>query len=343
VKQDQAAMVSVHTSIAFISLFVFIDILEIRVYANKFNFQASTPTSFVSTKYRKFQKIQELKDETTPLHKLQMGFFDDLFKDAFSNDENLSSDKVAGQLEYEGDSENDDFLTRASSSQQTEVQKKWLASQQKAKERQQQLQQQQGGVRGVKGAPVNPDILMGTTWVLNLYLAGVPDRDPSNDLYGSRVNISNRDKTLGLGANVPEKPSVSLQLSFEENGVCSVESTEFTSGMPGEYKLSDDNKFIRFSVDCLGFQRVVTTKGTITKVFWSEDEDDVTKTSSTYTIPEGFIFADTSIGYGKPGELVMGSAQKIDGVLRLEQKMGILGASTRLVPCGKFSAKMIFE
>lgn len=87
----------------------------------------------------------------------------------------------------------------------------------------------------------------------------------------------------------------------------------------------------------------MTTTGSITKVFWSEDEDTVTKTSSTYSIPEGKIIADSSIGYGKPGELVMGDVKQSNGFLSIEQRSGLLGASSRMVKCGKFSAKMILD
>lgn len=127
------------------------------------------------------------------------------------------------------------------------------------------------------------------------------------------------------------------------NFICRAESTDFTSGELGQYKISEDNKFIRFSMNTLGFQRVVTTTGSITKVFWSKEEDTVTKTSSTYSIPKGFIYADASIGYGKPGELVMGDANQNTGILRVEQRMGVLGAATKMVACGKFSAKMMTE
>jgi len=279
---------------------------------------------------------------------LKMGLFEDFFKGAFANDEGLSSDKSTGQLEYDDndDSESNFFGSArraANPVQQTDVQKRWLAAQQKEKDRKNVQFNGGGAIRGIKGAPVSQDVLIGTTWVLDLYLSGVPKRDPSNDLYGSRVNISNRDRSVSLGVAVPEKPTVSLKVVFEKDDVCRAESTAFTTGALGEYKLSSDNKFIRFSIDTLGFQRVVKTTGSITKVFWSEEEDAITKTSSTYSIPEGNIFADTSIGYGKPGELVMGDTQTVNGVLRIEQRMGVLGAASRMVVCGKFSAKMVME
>ena len=215
---------------------------------------------------RNYNMMEPFKESSSGL---QMGLFNDLFKDAFANDENLSSDKATGQLEYEGDSENDDNIfpiLSKPSEQQTDIQKRWLAVQEKEKNvrKQSQLEQQQRNnaaissganldIKGIKGAPVNIDQLIGTTWVLDLYLAGVPERDPSNDLYGSKVNISNRDrvsnilvnsfmcnaminevmhfntnsnlnciceKSLGLGAAIPEERSISVQITFEKDGIC---------------------------------------------------------------------------------------------------------------------------
>lgn len=267
---------------------------------------------------------------------LNMGLLGDLFKDAFTNDENLSSDKASGQLEYEGDSDSEEFLSRGRG-QQTEVQKRWMAAQIKIQE---QKQKDTPG-RMVKGAPINPDMLVGTKWILDLYLAGVPKKDPSNDLYGSKINISSRDRSFGLGVEVPEEPSVSVLFEFGENGVCRAEPNEFTSGNECQYKLSDDNKFIRFSLDTLGFQRIVTTTGSITKVFWSDGDNKTRRTSSTYSIPQGLVYADVAIGYGKPGELIMGERE--NGILRIEQSMGLLGAASKMLTCGKFSAKMMID
>ena len=53
-----------------------------------------------------------------------MGFFDDLLKDAFANDPNLSKDGVQGSIEGPADDSNSIFAQR-----QTEVQKRWLEAQ----------------------------------------------------------------------------------------------------------------------------------------------------------------------------------------------------------------------
>ena len=135
-----------------------------------------------------------------------MGFFDDLLKDAFSNDPNLAKDGVEGSIEGPGDELTEGFglSLQQKQPQQTEVQKRWLEAQMKEKESQKQVvQREQGGpavlVKAAKGAPLTNEVLLNTNWELSLYLTGVPDRDPSNDLYGSKTNVSVRDRQLGIG------------------------------------------------------------------------------------------------------------------------------------------------
>ena len=116
----------------------------------------------------------------------------------------------------------------------------------------------------------------------------------------------------------------------------STSQSEFTSGEIGEWKLSPDKTYIRFSMDSLGFTRTVQTTGTINKVFWSKEDDVVTKTSSTYSIPVGFIYADAKIGYGtSPDVFIMK-----DGNLMFEKMSGLLGVSSKMLTCGKFIAEM---
>ena len=43
---------------------------------------------------------------------------------------------------------------------------------------------------------------------------------------------------------------------------------------------------------------MVTTTGTIQKVFWSNGVPSMTKTLRTYSISEGFIYGDIGMGYG---------------------------------------------
>lgn len=300
---------------------------------------------------------------------LRMGFFDDLLKDAFSNDPNLAKDGVKGSIEGPGDELTEIFTPQP---QQTEVQKRWLEAQQAQKTQQQQVNSQQDQrqqptlVKAAKGAPLTNGVVSNTNWELALYLTGVPDRDPSNDLYGSKTNVSVRDRQLGLGVSLPPEPTARVRIELLDDGMVNVlgsftdddDNNDATiddasqvcyTDIPGQWKLSDDGKTIRIGIPIRGYKRTVTTTGTIQKVFWSQGEPTTSKTSSTYSIPEGFIYGDIGVGYGdKPGmldmtdEKVSGSMEVVPGgLLRVEKKMGMLGASSKLLPCGKFSGKML--
>lgn len=181
---------------------------------------------------------------------------------------------------------------------------------------------------------ITPQMLVGTSWILDLYLAGVPERDPSNDLYGSKVNISSRDKQTGLA--LPSSPSASLTMELRNDGVCKASSSSFTSGEnDGQWKLSEDGKVLRFSIDTLGYTRRVETKGSIQKIYWSDEAEKTIQTSTTYSIPPGFVYGDISIVPGrKVGTFSVGDS----GVLRLEQSSGLFGIASRMVACGKFVA-----
>ena len=300
---------------------------------------------------------------TTSTTSSYMGFFDELIKDAFSNDPTLAKDRAKGSIE--GPSENliDGFMSKQPP--KTDVQKRWL-------EVQKQNSQQpilsasalQFNSKTTKGAPLTTDVLTNTNWELSLYLTGVPDRDPSSDLYGSKTNVSLRDRQLGLGMTLPRTPTARVRIMLLESGVVSIvksyagkddeDDGEITihdasqvcsTDVPGQWKLSDDGKTIRIGIPIRGYRRTVTTTGTIQKVFWSQGEPSTSRTSSTYSIPEGLIFGDIGVSYGeKPGSLemldekaTMGTEFTPGGVLRVEKKMGILGVSSKLLYCGKFS------
>ena len=289
-----------------------------------------------------------------------MGFFDDIFKDAFANDANIEKDGVKGSIEGPEEELNEKFGLNLQP-QQTEVQKRWLESQQKQKSQEQQkkVQQDQGQIallKTAKGAPLTTQVLVNTNWELSLYLTGVPDRDPNNDLYGSKTNVSVRDRQLGLGVSLPQEPTAGVRIVLLEGGEvtileCDEETEEVCyTDISGEWKLSDDGKTIRLGIPIRGYRRTVTTTGTIQKVFWSEGDSPTSRTSSTYSIPEGLIYGDIGVGYGvRPGTLEMmdekvtGMDVVPGGLLRVEKKIGMLGASSKLLPCGKFSGKMLVD
>ncbi|KAL3758466.1 hypothetical protein ACHAWU_004309 [Discostella pseudostelligera] len=266
---------------------------------------------------------------------IRMGFFDDLIKDAFSNDSTLAKDRAKGSIEGPSDNLNDSFVSKQP--QKTE------------------------------GAPLTTEVLTNTNWELSLYLTGVPDRDPSNDLYGSKTNVSLRDRQLGLGTSLPLTPPARVRIMLLESGVVSIAnsfadnvnedndnttidnpSQVCSTDIPGQWKLSEDGKTIRIGIPIRGYRRTVTTTGTIQKVFWSQGEPLTSKTSSTYSIPEGFIYGDIGVGYGdRPGTLemidekAMGADTTPGGLLRVEKKMGILGVSSKLLQCGRFSGSFL--
>lgn len=94
---------------------------------------------------------------------------------------------------------------------------------------------------------------------------------------------------------------------------------------------------IRFSLDTSGFTRTVQTTGTITKVFWSEDNEVTSKTQSTYSIPPGYLYADSKVRFGR----IPGTLEMEEGILRVEQTSGLFGALTKMVACGKFKAHFV--
>jgi hypothetical protein len=253
-----------------------------------------------------------------------INFLKDAFDNAFSNDRNLSGDKGKGQYddiftgeEYvETNVDDDEGLT--------DIQKKW-------RQAQTQLSSSSGGNNN--NNIDYSDMIVGTSLTLEIYLAGVPERDPSNDLYGSRVNISSRDKDTGL--SLPSAPSVKIQLDFLNDGICTVSESSFTTGSTGcgsQWKLSDDNKFLRFSMDTLGYTRTVETKGSIQNVYWTDEEEKTVQTSTTYSVPPGPVYGDIEIIPAGRGKTELGK----DGVLRLEQSSGLFGIASKMVACGKF-------
>ncbi len=329
---------------------------------------------------------------------LRMGFLDDLLGDAFSNDRTLPKNGIGGSIEGPGEAISSRTTSKPTARERTEVQRRWLEAQER---RESMTAGRRGGEGGgainiARGAPLSIDVLTNTVWILSLYLTGVPDRDPTNDLYGSKTNVSARDRSLGLGASLPSVPTATVRVRLLDDGVVDIlESSSSGAGtvtaaeeeeeeeeekdrdadddeidgaiaricsrdVPGKWKLSDDGKTLRIGIHIRGYRRTVTTTGTIQKVFWSGEEPSVVRTSSTYSIPEGYIYGDIGVGYGdRPGTLEMtndsrgwgggaggstasgggGGTLEIvpGGLLRVEKRIGMLGASSKLLPCGKFS------
>lgn len=177
---------------------------------------------------------------TTPRTTTRLNnFFKNIFEKAFENDGTISKDEsVSGQIEGPENEEIEAAQRRASVL--TATQEKW---------------------RKMNAAVPSLD---GKTFDVDFYLVGVPNKDPSNDLYGSQVLISDRDREVGQ--TLPDKPTVSgIRIRFDENNKCTVESqSPFTKeGTEGEWKISNDGKQVRFRILVTGYTRTIETKGSI--------------------------------------------------------------------------------
>lgn len=253
----------------------------------------------------------------------QFSFFKDLMDRAFENDPSISrSDKRKGQLEGPGDVDGDGDTSKARAL--TETQQKWR----KLVDRQ--------------SSSTNLPSIASTVVTMDFYLTGVPNKDPSNDLYGSRVNISSRDRRVNQA--LPAEPTVpSIRIAFRNDQTCQcLSETPFTSiaNSVGDWKMSEratgNDRDVRFRIPVLGYTRTVETKGTIQKVYWSDGNDAVRETSTTYTIEPGWLYGEATLSSDRRGQ-----AQWDSGVLKVEKTGGLLGAATTLVPCGAFAVTSV--
>jgi hypothetical protein len=271
-----------------------------------------------------------------------------MLESAFDNDPRFAEaeSKRKGQIDAGFEDDEEESMRRRRRAATTLVQEQWRNTQLR----------------------VTPELVANTKWTLDLYLAGVPSRDPSNDLFASRENISNRDRALGI--QIPDTPTLRVELTMNANQECHVSSSEFTTdAVPGQWKLSDDGKQLRFSIQTLGYSRTVETKGSIQNIYgiaWKRDRSYETTatygggdgsstttsrqqteasqppvspnpTSFVYSIPPGWIYADVQVvRVTNKNTLQMVTDT---GVLRVEQPRGWIGSA--MVPCGKFTATLV--
>lgn len=241
--------------------------------------------------------------------------FKDMFGKAFENDSKLSQDDKLRGMIIEGPGDDDDVssVSRNWSPTLTATQEKW---------------------RRMQKGPDNAS-LEGKKAEMDFYLTGVPDKDPSSDLYGAKENISSRDRKLGQAA--PQEPTISaISVEFLPESKCRANSTSSftTADSEGEWRVSEDGKQVRFRIPVSGYSRTVQTKGSIQKIYWSDEAEKSTQTSTTYTIQAGWLYGEATLTTN-----VRGDMQWSDGILKVELSMGLLGAASRMIPCGKFVAK----
>ena len=151
-----------------------------------------------------------------------------------------------------------------------------------------------------------------------------------------------------IGADtLPSKPSTTCSIQLLNDSRCQIADGSFTNSFEGEWILSEDQRSIRFSMNVKGYQRTITTLGTIQNVSWSDREEVSKKSSATYSIAPGLVYAEASIGYGsEPGVFVMATGNNSNepsGLLKVEKRMGAFGVTSKMLACGKFSANMIVD
>lgn len=235
---------------------------------------------------------------------------------AFENDGTISKDEaVSGQIEGPENELLDDS-TAGRNTPLTSTQEKWRK------------------MRESVASPIDK------TFVMDFFLVGVPNKDPSNDLYGSQVRISDRDREVGQ--TLPDEPTVGdIRLRFQADQKVKCDSkTPFTvSGTDGEWKVSEDGKQVRFRIMVTGYQRTVETKGSIQSVSWSQEPDQTRQTSTVYSIPRGWMYGEAELATGaKPGSIAWRN-----GILKVEQTVGLLGVASKLAPCGRFTVTQAFD
>ena len=285
--------------------------------------------------------VQQHCAPTTTSMKLNMKFFKDVLGKAFENDARLDSDITKGQYDGPGgnliDEEEEDTSSFGSVGRLvnpptplTETQQRWR-----------QAQNFPAGsaataTAGGETSTTSNTLLANSQWTLDLFLTGIPARDPSNDLFASKTNISSRDRKVGL--MVPEVPTVAgLAVTLLEDGAVQVTSAseflnaEDTSG--NQWKVSDDGSMVRICLNVLGYSRTVKTKGSIEKIYWSNDDEKSVQTTSAYSIPPGPLYGDARLETGNQ----VGVFKWSEGVLRVEQAAGLLGAGRKMIPCGRFT------
>jgi hypothetical protein len=242
------------------------------------------------------------------------GFFRDLFKEAFENDASLSQEELR-----EGAIEGplDDVSTERKKTPLTETQERWRQTVHSSSDQ------------------ATDDTVCGTEAEMEFYLAGIPNKDPSNDLFGASVSISSRDRKVGLP--LPEKPTLAATVRFLPDNKCAVtESNEsrFFGDERGDWKLSDDGKQIRFRLAVTGYRRTIETTGTIQNVYWTAEKERTKRTSTTYEIPPGWMYGEADVSRAKKDTLQWGDS----GLLKVERPAGLLGIATKMIPCGRFLA-----
>ena len=133
--------------------------------------------------------------------------------------------------------------------------------------------------------------LLNSEWSLLVAMQGLPQGDPSNDLYAPK---SKAGKVDGI--------EVTINITILENGTLFVKDNDLTTfGEPGKWKLDDLGTTIAFSFYTEGLERVIKTKGSLVSVYGGEE---TMRTSSMYFVPAGVCMMQASVVSNESGRVI---------------------------------------
>jgi hypothetical protein len=323
-----------------------------------------------------------------PSSHMAMNFFKDMLDQAFQNDDSLSQeDKRLGSMEGPGsgnrDEDDDSTLRLLGSTNRPGTQRASArpgAAAVVLTETQRSWRQQMDPQPRL----VSEHNVIDTVVSLDLFLTGVPSKDPSNDLFGQKSLVSLRDRKITGGSLIEQQqqPNLSLDLQFLANGKCRVvphqplpladndDNNNDTTAptldttpssivdQNGDWMIlsneaTKQQQILRFRVLLTtGYTRRVETVGTIQKIYGSSSpsntgnssssssRDRSSVTSTEYSIPPGWLYGEATISISnkKSASADAGLVQwdNNSAVLKVQKIMGLLGAGSVLIPCGKF-------
>ena len=123
---------------------------------------------------------------------------------------------------------------------------------------------------------------VGSYWEMDINVKGIAMNDESNDLYAAKSAWGKQDGV-----------SFKLYLEILKDGVLKIEENGFTaSGVNGKWQLDEKDITLAFALPCIGLERTIKTKGTITNVMGGDDTD---KTTSSYFVPQGTCLIQSTV------------------------------------------------
>ena len=168
-----------------------------------------------------------------------------------------------------------------------------------------------------------PDVGVEGDWRVELRLVGVPQRDPSNDLFGPRMRIT--DDERGLSA---QEVVCTVRLAGGAATVTDADAPLFTDEA-GKYRC--EAGVLKVRLFSAGFTRTFTTTGSLQSIYGGES---TSRTSSVYAIAPGpLLLTGDAETLPSTGETFVRKGK----VFCLE-KTGLFGSAEKVSPAGTFTA-----